>query len=108
MDVLRFDSATRTRLLLPMYLDIDPTGSAVEVKVGSIWYPAEWIDSPLRKGNAWTQVARTLGYFAGPNVVSPAGATVFSLGPHTTKTRVVKEADILAAESTVITVLTNA
>lgn len=108
MSTLQFDAATRTRLLIPMSLDIDPTGSTPEIKVDTIWHPAEWIGLPTQTGGRWFQTARTTGYFAGPQVVAPAGATVLAVGPHNTKTRVSKGADILAAQSTVIAVLTSA
>jgi hypothetical protein len=101
---LRFDADGRTRLLIPMVLDIDPTGSLVDVQVDSTWHAAEWIGVPVERNGKWQQIARTTGYFAGPDAVA-GGATVLALGPHRTKTRVSKAGDVLVARSTTIAVI---
>lgn len=104
-DTLRFDREARTRLLIPMRLDIDPVGSTVDLKIDGTWYAAEWIDSPVQVSSTrWEQVARTIQFFAGPNV-TPAGAVVLALGPHRTKSRVDKAGDVLVDRSSTITVL---
>lgn len=99
---MKFDAGTRTRLLVKMELDFDPTGSTVEVKVDSTWHPATWQDSPVQSGGKWTQTARTTDYFAGPEVANPAGATVLGISParHLTQTRVTSGSDVIVADST--------
>jgi hypothetical protein len=100
---MKFDAGTRTRLLVKMELDFDPSGSTVEVKVDDTWYPATWLDSPVKSGTRWTQTARTTGYFAGPEVSSPAGAVVLAITPtsrHLTQTRVTSGSDVIVADST--------
>jgi hypothetical protein len=97
---MKFDAGTRTRLLVKMELDFDPTGSTVEVKVDSTWYPASWLDTPVQSGGTWKQTARTTGYFAGPEVVDPAGATVLTATRHLTQTRVTSGTDVIVADST--------
>lgn len=117
---MKFDAGTRTRLLATMTLDFDPTGSTVEVKVDATWYPATWQGAPVetqvrdeRTGqtkDAWTQTARTTGYFAGPEVAAPAGAVVLSAtagspaGRHLTQTRVTSGSDIIVADASPIDV----
>lgn len=100
---MKFDAATRTRLLATMTLDFDPTGSTVEVKVDGTWYPATWQGTPTQSGGTWTQTARTTDYFAGPEIASPAGAIVLTATPtprHLTQTRVTSGGDIITADST--------
>lgn len=101
---MKFDAGTRTRLLVRMELDFDPTGSTVEVKVDSTWYPATWQGSAAQANGKWTQTARTTGYFAGPEVASPAGATVLTATRHNTQTRVTSGSDVIVADSTPIDV----
>ncbi|CAA9241807.1 MAG: hypothetical protein AVDCRST_MAG83-1670 [uncultured Arthrobacter sp.] len=101
---MRFDADTRTRLLVDMILDFDPTGSTVEIQVDSTWYPATWIGSPVSASGKWTQTARTTAYFAGPLHATPAGATVLTTGRHSTQTRIVSGGDTIAADSTPIDV----
>lgn len=95
---MRFDAGTRTRLLVKMETDFDPTGSTVEVKVGATWYPATWQGSPVQAGGRWTQTARTSAYFAGP-AADPSGATALAAGRHLTQTRVTSGTDIIADDS---------
>lgn len=95
---MRFDAGTRTRLLATMTLDFDPTGSTVEVKVGSTWFPATWQGSPVQSGGNWTQTARTTAYFAGPDA-DASGATALTAGRHLTQTRVTSGTDIIADDS---------
>src|SRR5688572_17090163 len=99
---MKFDAGTRTRLLVKMELDFDPTGSEVEVKVDSTWHDAEWQGSPVQSAGKWTQTARTTTYFAGPEATA-AGATVLGLVPtprHLTQTRVTSGSDVIVADST--------
>lgn len=97
---MKFDAGTRTRLLVRMELDFDPTGSTVEVKVDGTWYPASWLDSPVQSDGTWKQTARTTGYFAGPEVADPAGAVVLTATPrHYTQTRVTSGSDVITADS---------
>lgn len=109
---MRFDAGTRTRLTAQMTLDFDPTGSTVEVKVDSEWYPAEWQGSPIESTvrnedtgqmeQSWAQEARTVGYFAGPEVTDPGSAVVLTATPrkrHPTQTRVTSGTDIITADS---------
>lgn len=84
---MRFDDETRTRLFLDMTLDVDPTGSTIEVGVDGTWHACDWQGEPAQKAGRWTQTARTSGYFAGP-AASPDGATVLTVGRHSTQTRV--------------------
>lgn len=100
---MMFDAGTRTRILLNMSLDFDPTGSTVEVKVDSTWYPATWLGSPVLAAGKWTQVARTTAYFAGPEATA-SGATVLAAGRHPTQTRVTSGSDILVADSSFVDV----
>lgn len=100
---MRFNAAKRTRLLVDVVCDIDPTGSTVEVKVDADWHAAEWQGSPVAAGKKWTQTARTVDYFAGPDA-TPAGATVLAIGRHETKARVTKGGDVLVDESTPVDV----
>ena len=95
--------ATRTRILADLTVDIDPTGSTVELKVDGTWYPAEWQGASVLAAGKWKQTARTTGYFAGPDAVA-AGATVLAVGRHLTKTRVTSGSDILVAPSSPIDV----
>ena len=95
---MRFDAGTRTRILCDMTLDFDPAGSTVEVKVDAVWYPATWLGAAVATTGKWTQQARTVGYFAGPEAVA-AGATVLTLGRHLTQTRVTLGADVIVADS---------
>lgn len=95
---MKLNPATRTRVLADMTLDIDPTGSTIELKVDGTWHPAEWQGAPVVTAGKWKQTARTTGYFAGPDAVA-AGATVLTAGRHLTKTRVTSGADILVADA---------
>lgn len=100
---MRFDAAKRTRLLVDTICDIDPTGSTVEVKVDDVWHAATWLGAAVLDGGKWTQTARTVDYFAGPDATA-AGATVLPRARHRTKARVTKGGDVLVAESTPIDV----
>jgi hypothetical protein len=95
---MRWNAATRTRLLIDMTLDIDPTDSTVEVQVGEVWYPATWLEEPVTRGQTWAQTARTDAYFAGPDATA-TGATVLAAGSHATATRIVKGGDELVADA---------
>ena len=100
---MKLNPATRTRLLVDVTLDFDPTGSTVEVSVDGTWYAATWLGSPVAKAGRWTQTARTTGYFAGPTATA-SGAVVLAAGPrHFTRTRVTGT-DTLVNESTPIDV----
>lgn len=101
---MRFDAETRTRISAKMVVAFDPTGSTVEVKVGSTWHPATWQGTPVVAGDTWTQTARTTGYFAGPSHATPAGATVLTIGRHLTQTRVTSGGDTIVSGSTPIEV----
>lgn len=99
---MKFDAGTRTRIIATLMLDFDPTGSTVEVKIGSTWYPATWQGTPVSAAGKWTQSARTTGYFAGPEVASPGAAVVLTVTPtprHLTQTRVTSGTDIIVADS---------
>lgn len=100
---MRFNAATHTRLLADVTLDIDPTGSTVEVKVDDTWHPAEWLGSAEVAGTKWTQTARTTDYFAGPDAVA-SGAVVLAKARHVTKARVTKGGDVLVTDATPIDV----
>lgn len=104
---MRFDAGTRTRILVTMELDFDPTGSTVEVKVDGIWYPATWQGTPVSASGKWTQTARTTGYFAGPEVASGsvAGAVVLTGPVIATQTRVTLSGDIIVADANNITIV---
>ena len=101
---MRFDRATRTRVYVDMELDVDPTGSTIELWVDGTWRPATWQGTAVQLGPKWTQTARTTGYFAGPDA-SPTGAAALTSGRHATKTRVtLASGDLLAEDSTPIDV----
>ena len=100
---MNFDPGTRTRLLVNMTLDFDPTGSTVEVKVDDTWHAATWQGSAVQKGTSWTQTARTTDYFAGPEATA-AGASVLAVGRHPTHTRVTSGSDVIVAKSSPIDV----
>lgn len=95
---MKFDAGTRTRLLVKMETDFDPTGSTVEVKVDDTWHAAEWQDTAVEAGGRWKQTARTTDYFAGPEA-SPSGATVLAATRHLTQTRVTSGTDVIVADS---------
>lgn len=95
---MKFDAGTRTRILATMSLDFDPTGSTVEVKVDSTWYPATWQGTATQSGGTWTQIARTTAYFAGPEATL-GPANLLALGRHVTQTRVTSGTDIITADS---------
>lgn len=99
---MKFDAGTRTRLLVKMELDFNPTGSTVELKVDSMWHAATWQGAAVKTGSTWEQYARTTDYFAGPEVAAPAGATVLGINParHLTQTRVTSGTDVIVADST--------
>lgn len=101
---MKFDTGTKTRVIADMTLDIDPTGSTIEVQVDSTWYAASWLGSPVSASGKWTQSAQTTGYFAGPDVASPGSAVVLATGRHLTQTRVTQGSDILVEDSTPIDV----
>lgn len=101
---MRFDDGTKTRLFADVEMDIDPTGSTVEVRVDDTWYAASWLDSPVASGGRWTQTARTSQYFAGPAVSSPGTAVVLESGRHLTETRVTVGGDILTFDSSPVDV----
>lgn len=105
---MKFNAATRTRLLVDVTLDVDPTGSTVSVQVDGTWYPATWLGTATQRSvqvngvavPRWQQTARTTGYFAGPAHATPAGATVLALGRHADlKTRVVVGGDDIVNRS---------
>ena len=85
----KLNDETRTRLLIDMELDTDPTGSTVELKVDGTWYPATWLETPTGGGEVWRQTSRTETFFAGPAVDAPPAETVvLELGRHLLETRV--------------------
>ena len=100
----RFDTGSRTQLLVDMTLDFDPTGSTVEVEVDGTWYAATWIGSPVSASGRWMQTARTTAYFAGPAHAAPAGATVLATGRRYTQTRVTASGTTIVFDSTPIDV----
>jgi hypothetical protein len=101
---MRFDRATRTRLLADMELDVNPTDSTIELFVDGDWHPADWTGLPVQLGDKWAQTARSTGFFAGPDATG-TGATVLTPGRHATKTRVtLATGDTLTADSTPIDV----
>lgn len=102
---MRFDSGTRTRLLVDMTLDFDPTSSNIDVQVDDAWAAATWQGSPVSSGGKWTQTARTTEYFAGPDHATPADATVLAKGRHLTQTRVVSGGDTIVKDSEPVDVI---
>jgi hypothetical protein len=111
---VKLNSATRTRLIADMELDFDPTGSEVAVKVDDTWHVAEWQGAPTQRQvrdrrtgemrDHWTQIARTTGYFAGPEATA-TGATVLAAGRHLTQTRVTLGSDVIVADSSPVDVI---
>ncbi len=104
---MKFDNETRTRLIVTVTTDFDPADATLEVGVDGTWHPASWTDpavvSNSATGRKWTRAARTVGYFAGPDV-DPSGATALTTGRHSTETRVTSGADVIVATSTPIDV----
>jgi hypothetical protein len=101
---MRFDRATRTRVLIDMELDVNPTGSTVEVYVDGTWHPADWQDTPVQLGDKWTQTARTTQFFGGYDVDN-LNTVLLAAGRHATRTRVtLASGDLLAEDSTPIDV----
>lgn len=96
---MKFDAGTRTRLLVAMTLDFDPTGSEVEVKVDDTWHAATWLATPVSAAGKWKQTARTDNYFAGPEA-TPNGATQLTAARHHTQTRITTGADVIVSDST--------
>ena len=103
---MNLDDETRTRLFVDVTLDVDPTGSTVELGIDGTWYACDWQDSPAQSGGEWKQTARTSGYFAGPGATAD-GATVLTVSRHATQTRVTwPGGDTIVAASTPIDVRT--
>lgn len=103
--MMELDRDTRTRIYIDMTLDIDPTGTTIELQVDDDeWRPATWQGTPVAAAGRWTQTARTVDYFAGPNVETPDGAVVLAAGRHKTQTRVTSGGDILAEDANTIEV----
>lgn len=100
---MKISPATRTQLLANMTTDFDPTGSTIEVAVDGSWYPATWVGAPVQAGPKWTQVARTTGYFAGPDVTAN-GAVVLDRRRHLTSTRVTAGGSVIVNGSTPVDV----
>lgn len=101
---MRLNDESRARLEIPMTLSQSPAGSTVELKIDDTWHPCTWQDSPVELAGAWTQTAKTTGYFAGP-IATAAGATVLEVGRHFTETRVSwPDGDTIAARSSPIDV----
>lgn len=100
---MNFDVDTRSRILVDMTLDFDPTGTTVELSIDGTWYAATWQGSPVRVGTDWAQTAQTNLYFAGPDAVA-SGATVLASGDHDQKTRVTNGQQIIAESAGVITI----
>lgn len=106
---LTFDSGTRTRILVDMVLDFDPTGTTVEYRLDAAWYPATWQGTPVAipatssARAKWTQTARTTAYFAGPDA-DQTGATALALGRHEAETRVTSGTDIITWNSPAVIV----
>lgn len=100
---MKLHTDTRTRLLVDMTLDVDPTGSTVAIAVDGTWYPATWQGTAVEKSGKWMQTAQTTGYFAGPTATA-SGAVVLSPGRHRTKSKVTVGGDVLVNESSAIDV----
>lgn len=96
---MRFDTDTRTRIYLDVETSIDPGTSTVELKVDDTWHPAAWEGAATQSGGTWKRTARTTGYFAGPGVTTPGGATVLTSGLHRAKTRIVTATETLAEDA---------
>ena len=100
---MKFDAGTRTRILVDVTAEIDPTDSTVEVRVDDTWHPATWLDEPVESRSAanarttWKQTARTDTYFAGPDAAA-GGATVLALGRYPMEVRVTSGQDILTRD----------
>lgn len=84
---MKLNDESRVRVLIPMTLSADPTGSTVELKVDATWHAATWQGTPVASGGVWKQTARTTGYFAG-TLATASGATVLAAGRHPCETRV--------------------
>jgi hypothetical protein len=101
---MRFDRATRTRVLVDMELDVNPTDSTIEIWVDGAWHAAEWQNMPVQLGDKWTQTARSTQFFGG-YAVDNISTVLLAEGRHPTKTRVtLATGDVLAEDSTPIDV----
>ena len=109
---VKFETDTNTRLLVDMAVEVDPSGTTVEIKVDGTWYAATWQGSAVSSTRTvnglsrttWRQTARTTGYFAGPDVAVPGSSVVLALGRHPTKTRVTSGQDVITEDSTPVVV----
>ena len=103
---MNLDDETRTRLLVDMTLDADPTGSTLELNIDGAWFPCDWQGAANQSGGKWTQTGRTSGYFLGP--AATGTGTALTVGRHSTQTRVTwPGGDTIVAPSTPIDVKTN-
>lgn len=96
---MNFDDESRTRILVDVKLDNDPTGQAIDYKVDGTWYACTWLGSPILVDGKWYQTARTVKWFCGPAATSQAGDVVLTLGRHYTETRLNGDDTIVAASS---------
>lgn len=105
--MLDFDADTVARITVTVTLDFNPTGSIIELKVGSVWHDAVWLGTPVECENGeWKQDAQTLEYFAGPDVSALMFGTVqFSESRYRTKTRVKVGDNLIAWDSTQIQIV---
>lgn len=98
---MKFDAGNRTRILVDLVMDLDPTGSTVELRIDNTWYPATWLGSPVQATpvypatvGKWTQTARSNAYFAGPDA-NQSGATPVAAGRHPMEVRITSGQDVL-------------
>lgn len=104
---MNLDADSRTRIYADITLTYDPTGSTVEIKIDSTWYPASWQASAVYAGGKWAQTALTDGYFSGPQAPAAGPDTssvVLIPGRHHTQVRVTTGDQIIAADSAPIDV----
>lgn len=109
---LKFDTETRTRIIVDVTVKgVDPSVSQVAIKVGDEWHAAGWMGpatvvetdaggDPVK----WARTARTVGFFAGPELESPGSATVLPFEETFTKARVVTTDDTLTVDTDLIIV----
>ena len=64
------DDDAKLYLYSPVELTVDPTGSTVELEVGSTRYAMAWQGSPVAGIGKWTQTARTTAKFCGSSTTA--------------------------------------
>lgn len=80
------DDDARVYLTSSLEVTVDPTGSTVELEVGSTRYPMAWVGSPVTatvKGvQVWRQDAKTTYRFCGSSATAAGTDVALTAGTH--------------------------